>query len=154
MMRDKAGEVSTWWSSNPQTYGDRHGKPQYVGTQDSFGEAGFFEDADRQFFAWNRELQDKEPFDLLFPYDQFHGKRVGAQVTAVDLAPFSVQMTSRRFSLMGLTGNILQADGRALPLGNGEFDYVYSWGVLHHSPDLAQSLGEMMRVLKPGGKFG
>ena len=34
------------------------------------------------------------------------------------------------------------------------FDYVYSWGVLHHSPDIKQSLGEMMRVLKPGGGFG
>ena len=34
------------------------------------------------------------------------------------------------------------------------FDYAYSWGVLHHSPNLGQSLAEMMRVTKPGGEFG
>src|SRR4029079_3129869 len=76
------------------------------------------------------------------------------QVTAVDLAPFSVEMTRRRFSIMGLTGTIMQADGRTLPFEPGEFDYVYSWGVLHHSPDLANSLREMMRVLRTGGEFG
>ena len=34
------------------------------------------------------------------------------------------------------------------------FDYAYSWGVLHHSPNLGLSLAEMMRVIRPGGEFG
>ena len=45
-------------------------------------------------------------------------------------------------------------DARQLALPDNSFDYVYSWGVLHHSPDIAQSLKEMTRVLKPGGGFG
>ena len=40
------------------------------------------------------------------------------------------------------------------PFPNERFDYVYSWGVLHHSPDLERSVAEMFRVLRPGGQFG
>jgi ubiquinone/menaquinone biosynthesis C-methylase UbiE len=77
-----------------------------------------------------------------------------AQVTAVDLNPTSVSQTKRRFELFGLYGNISLMDGNSLTFPDAEFDYVYSWGVLHHSPNLDRSLAEMMRVLKPGGEFG
>jgi ubiquinone/menaquinone biosynthesis C-methylase UbiE len=72
----------------------------------------------------------------------------------VDLNPTSVEQTKRRFELMRLKGRIEEMDGRQLALPDAYFDYVYSWGVLHHSPDLDQSLKEMMRALKPGGGFG
>ena len=168
---DKVSDVSAWWSSKPQTYGDRHGAATYEGSASQLGDEAFFRRADETMFRWNRPLYKAYPFDRLFPYDEFVGKRVleigcgmgamaslwakrGATVTAVDLAPFSIEITRRRFSLFGLNGHIEQADARSLPFAEGEFDYVYSWGVLHHSPNLAQSLREMMRVLKPGGKFG
>jgi 2-polyprenyl-3-methyl-5-hydroxy-6-metoxy-1,4-benzoquinol methylase len=76
MNNEKARDVSEWWSSNPQTYGDLHGKPQYAGDQDSFGDAEFFEHADHAMFEWNRSLGDKVPFDRLFAYERFSGKRV------------------------------------------------------------------------------
>jgi SAM-dependent methyltransferase len=34
-----------------------------------------------------------------------------------------------------------------------ELDHVYSWGVLHHSPDTPKAIAEAMRVLRPGGTF-
>lgn len=172
MKPEKAHDVSEWWSRNPQTYGDLHGKPLYEGRGKDFGDAQFFTRADREFLEWNHDLHGNAPFDRLFPFERFKDKRVleigcgmgymaslwaerGAQVTAVDLAPFSVEMTRRRFALRGLSGDIREADGRMLPFFDSEkFDYVYSWGVLHHSPDLAASMREMMRVLKPGGEFG
>jgi SAM-dependent methyltransferase len=48
----------------------------------------------------------------------------------------------------------VQGDGGGLPFATGSFDYVYSWGVLHHSPRLDLSIAELMRVLRPGGEFG
>jgi ubiquinone/menaquinone biosynthesis C-methylase UbiE len=43
------------------------------------------------------------------------------------------------------------ADATALPFGDGEFDLVYTSKTTHHIPKWPQAVGEMARVLKPGG---
>lgn len=43
------------------------------------------------------------------------------------------------------------ADAEHLPYGDNTFDLVYSWGVIHHSPDTFKCLQELIRVTKPGG---
>jgi ubiquinone/menaquinone biosynthesis C-methylase UbiE len=78
----------------------------------------------------------------------------GATVTAVDLNPVSVSQTQQRFEVFGLSGDIQQADAEALPFANDQFDYAYSWGVLHHTPGTAQAVEEIRRVLKPGAGIG
>ena len=80
--------------------------------------------------------------------------RNGATITAVDLNPVAVEQTTRRFEIFGLEGDIRQSDANGLPFADAAFDYAYSWGVLHHSPNLETSLSELMRVLRPGGGFG
>src|SRR2546425_890045 len=40
-----------------------------------------------------------------------------------------------------------------LPFDDGTFDRVYSWGVLHHTPDTARAVREAVRVLAPGGRL-
>jgi len=164
-------EIARWWSSRPMTYGRVHGGTEYRDGAVAIGSREFFEAADRQFYAWNAPLHDARPFGRLFPYDDYRGRdvleigcgmgamamnwaRQGARITAVDLAAASIDQTRRRFALMGIDGDIRQADARALPFDAARFDYVYSWGVLHHSPDLPRSIAELMRVLRPGGGFG
>ena len=78
----------------------------------------------------------------------------GATISAVDLNPVAIEQTTRRFSLFDLKGDIREADGENLPFKNKRFDYAYSWGVLHHSPNTGKSISELYRVLKPGGKVG
>ena len=48
-------------------------------------------------------------------------------------------------------GLALQGDARFIPLKDSSVDIVYSSGVLHHSSDIEKSIGEISRVLKPGG---
>ena len=163
--------IADWWSAHPMTYAKTHGEVEYGDGQAELGSREFFDLADRRLLQWNAPLHDHRPFGRLFPYDAYKGKPVleigcgmgamagfwargGARVTAVDLAPKSIEQTRRRFDLLGLTGDIREADARELPFANASFDYVYSWGVLHHSPDLRQSIAELMRVLRPGGGFG
>jgi ubiquinone/menaquinone biosynthesis C-methylase UbiE len=50
-----------------------------------------------------------------------------------------------------LTSNLKEADAEQLPFADGAFDLVYSWGVLHHSPNTHQAMKEVYRVLRPGG---
>ncbi len=47
----------------------------------------------------------------------------------------------------------LTADVLNLPYGNESFDAVFGFGVLHHVPDWQSALGEIARVLKPGGEY-
>jgi SAM-dependent methyltransferase len=47
----------------------------------------------------------------------------------------------------------LRADGHALPLREASVDVVLATWVLYHLPDKAASLGEVRRVLRPGGRL-
>lgn len=75
----------------------------------------------------------------------------GARLVGVDLTPRAVEHTRRRLSLFGLASNLSVGDAEALDFPDAGFDIVYSWGVLHHSPDTPRAIDEVRRVLKPGG---
>jgi SAM-dependent methyltransferase len=79
--------------------------------------------------------------------------RAGALVTGVDFSERSVELARRRLALDGLSGEVLVADAEGLPFPDGGFDRVYSWGVLHHTPDTARAAREAIRVLRPGGRL-
>ncbi|MBR9977489.1 MAG: methyltransferase domain-containing protein [Bacteroidetes bacterium] len=72
-------------------------------------------------------------------------------LTGIDLTPRAVVHTQRQLELSGYHPNVQVGDAEALPFPDGCFDIVYSWGVLHHSPDTAAAFGEVFRVLRSGG---
>jgi len=78
--------------------------------------------------------------------------RAGAIATGIDLTERAVDLTRERLALEGLTADLQVADAEALPFPDASFDLVYSYGVLHHTPDTPQAVREIHRVLKPGGK--
>ncbi len=77
--------------------------------------------------------------------------RGGAVTTGLDLTPGGVALARRRFDLDGLKGTFLVGDAENLPFADDHFDVVYSFGVLHHTPDTARAFREVFRVLRPGG---
>ena len=77
--------------------------------------------------------------------------RAGARVAAVDLTPRHLALTGRRFALEGRSVDLIRGDAESLPLRDGSVDFVYSFGVLHHTPDIEAAVEEMHRVLVPGG---
>jgi ubiquinone/menaquinone biosynthesis C-methylase UbiE len=78
--------------------------------------------------------------------------QAGALATGVDLSENSVRSARRRCELAGHTPDLHVADAESLPFSDNSFDVVYSYGVMHHSPDTARCLHEAWRVLKPGGQ--
>lgn len=75
----------------------------------------------------------------------------GAVLCGIDLTERAVDHTRRRLASMGLTSNVAVGDAENLPFPADSFDVVYSWGVLHHSPDTPRAIAEVHRVLTPGG---
>lgn len=78
--------------------------------------------------------------------------RRGMQVAGVDLTEAGIDLIRKRFALYGMDGEFRVADAETLPFAHATFDVVYSFGVLHHTPDTAGAIEEVRRVLKPGGK--
>lgn len=125
-----------------------------------------------EFFAQiERTRNELEPFIAEFAdFEGARGKRVleigvgagtdfirfvraGAVATGVDLTEHAVALVRRRVELEGFEASLRTADAEALPFDDGTFDRVYSWGVLHHTPDTARSMHEAIRVLRPGGEL-
>lgn len=78
--------------------------------------------------------------------------KAGAVASGVDLSQASLNQSRRRCELAGLNPDLRVADAEHLPFADRTFDVVYSYGVMHHSPDTARCLQEALRVLKPGGE--
>jgi ubiquinone/menaquinone biosynthesis C-methylase UbiE len=70
----------------------------------------------------------------------------------VDLSSSSAGLARRRLGAAGLQRPLFVADAENLPFAADRFDLVYSWGVLHHTPNTERSIREVHRVLKPGGE--
>jgi SAM-dependent methyltransferase len=74
----------------------------------------------------------------------------GAIATGVDLTERHVNLARER---VGSLAEIHRADMRHLPFKEGDFDYVYSHGVLMCSDEPEKVVREIYRVLRPGGRF-
>ena len=79
--------------------------------------------------------------------------RAGAMATGVDITERAVRITRQRMANENLEGLVQIADAERLPFADGQFDIVYSWGVLHHTPNPPLALAEAQRVLAPGGQL-
>ena len=170
-------EIRQWWADAPMTYGENHGRATYTfpdGTTESaeLGSRRFYELADQVFYRWNRPIHMPDaPFGRIFDYEHYRGKKVleigcgmgcmamnwakrGAQITAIDLNPVAIEQTRRRFEVFDLSGDIREVDAENLPFESNQFDFVYSWGVVHHTPGIRAAIAEMFRVLRPSGRAG
>jgi len=79
--------------------------------------------------------------------------KAGAQATGVDLSSTSLEQAKRRCEIAGYAPDLRVSDAEHLPFPNDTFDIVYSYGVMHHSPDTPQCIREAWRVLNPGGSL-
>lgn len=76
--------------------------------------------------------------------------RWGAHVIGIDLS-LAAEVAARNLAVRSAT--IFQADVFQLPFAPESFDFIYSIGVLHHTPDCERAFKVLPRLLKPGGRI-
>ena len=81
--------------------------------------------------------------------------RSGASVVAVDPTPFMRHILGLRRLAQRARQRISVVDGaaEAIPVADGSIDALWSVNTMHHWTDLDRALGELHRVLRPGGRL-
>ncbi len=150
-------DVRSFWEDNPLCAA---AIPYPLGTAEYFA-----------YYDGLREANESPAFSSwLHEYSAFTGRKVldvgsgngyvlsryaqeGADVFGIDLTSAAVKLCQQRFELLGLHGDFRVANAEQLPFEDESFDCVCSMGVLHHTPNTAAAVGEIFRVLKPGGRL-
>ncbi|MDX2169888.1 MAG: class I SAM-dependent methyltransferase [Deltaproteobacteria bacterium] len=76
----------------------------------------------------------------------------GVRVTGIDLSAVTTTRARDNFTREGRVPTFAQADIRALPFPDDSVDAVYTMGTIEHIAEYRQALGEVRRVLRPGGR--
>lgn len=74
-------------------------------------------------------------------------------LVATDLDPVMVDAAKRRLARFERLASVQVVDATQLPFDDHSFDVVISLLMLHHVIDWPAVLGEVKRVLRPGGAF-
>lgn len=78
---------------------------------------------------------------------------VAERGSVTDLSPGMVQVAMNNAENLGLPVDGRVADAERIPYEDDTFDLVVGHAMLHHIPDVEAALREVLRVLKPGGRF-
>ena len=135
------------------------------------GEALYLQEPDKTGFISQAKSRYELEGSMIFPFarfDQSRGQLVleigvglgadhqqfaqaGAKLFGIDLTARAIEHTRKRMEIFGLDSSLQVGDAENLPFDDESFDVVYSWGVLHHSPNTGEAVKEVFRVLRVGG---
>lgn len=150
---EKRQDVEAFWNAKPCD-SDRSDK--------SYGSKDYFIEIEEDRYKYQHHI-----LDILNKID-WRGKKVleigtgvgtdarviiarGADYTGINIDKGSVELTQAALAAFSLTGKVDKCDATSMPYGDATFDIVYSFGALPCIPDLGKAIGEIYRVLKPGG---
>ena len=80
----------------------------------------------------------------------------GAQVALLDLSPVAIEVGLRRARASGVADRVVGYARDASDMScfeDSEFDLIYAGAAIHHTMKYPNALGELLRVLKPGGRL-
>lgn len=150
-----------WWDAAPMTYRE-------------WGESGIEAFTREDFVKINKDYLYHNPFletwfDVARSTGAVKSKRVleigcgagsasglfaqlGASITAIDITNQAIELTRANARFHDLEFDIKHMDAENLEFDDNCFDFVYSWGVIHHSANTENAVKEISRVLAPKGR--
>lgn len=122
----------------------------------------YFDEIRRRRYRWHYHLRELfhelacSKGDLLeigcgIGVDSVELAHCGFRVTAIDLTDAAIEIARQHAMHRQVNIDFRTGNAEALDFPDGAFDAVYSFGVLHHTPDMQKAISEVYRALKPGG---
>jgi len=155
-MIPRVDEVKSYWNANPcnTDYSQQKDRRTY------FNEISHRRYNHREWYvpivARFEKYRNKDVLEIGcgIATDGYEFAKSGARYTGVDLTPNSIEISKERFRLFNAKGTfkVVNAEER-LPFPDNSFDHIYSYGVIHHTPNPQKVVDEMYRVLRPDGTF-
>jgi 2-polyprenyl-3-methyl-5-hydroxy-6-metoxy-1,4-benzoquinol methylase len=148
--------VKDYWDRRPCNI--RH-SPRPVGTKEYFDEVEarkYFVEPHIPGFAEFERWRGKRVLEIGcgIGTDTINFARQGARVTAVDLSEKSIEVARSRTSVYGLQDQVQFFSGNAEELSRfvpaEPYDLIYSFGVIHHTPNPHRVLEQMRQYARPG----
>ncbi len=150
-------EIRSYWDRQPCNI--KH-SPRRVGTKEYFDEVEarrYLVEPHIPRFAQFERWAGKRVLEIGcgIATDGVNFARAGALYTAVDLSPASLQIAKRRFAVYGLKGRFLEGNAERLGeiVGAGGFDLIYSFGVIHCTPDQRAVVAEARKLIAAEGEL-
>lgn len=146
-------QVQEFWnrSSCGEVYAEGDTPLQQLDRQ---AQARYELEPDLRAFAKFPEGRDKDVLEIGVGMGADHlewAKSGPKSLMGIDLTERAVEFTRARLAFYGFAAKVEVGDAETLPFADSSFDLVFSYGVLHHTPDTAQAIREVHRVLRPGG---
>jgi SAM-dependent methyltransferase len=87
--------------------------------------------------------------------DAINFARSGAAYTGIELSTASLDITKKRFSVYNLKGSLLVGDAEKINsvVNNEFFDLIYSFGVLHHTPNFEIAIQSIRKIMTSNSEF-
>jgi 2-polyprenyl-3-methyl-5-hydroxy-6-metoxy-1,4-benzoquinol methylase len=149
--------VQSYWDRRPCNI--RHSRRE-VATREYFDEVEarkYFVEPHIPGFADFPRWKDKRVLEIGcgIGTDAANFARQGADYTAIELSGKSLELARRRFEIFGLKGRFHQGNAEKLDsvVGTTPFDLVYSFGVIHHTPNPRAVIEAARRVISPAGEL-
>jgi ubiquinone/menaquinone biosynthesis C-methylase UbiE len=152
-MRDLKARIRSFWEEKScgEAYAAGESEKEYY---ESHARARYELEPYIRDFARFQEGKGKEVLEIGVGMGADHvewAKSGPRSLVGIDLTPRAIEHTRKRLATQALGADVRLGDAENLPFPDASFDLVYSWGVLHHSPDTPKAVEEVFRVLRPAG---
>jgi len=150
-------DVRAYWNRRPCNI--RH-SPREIGSRE------YFDDVEARKYFVEPHIPEFADFQLWngrrvlevgcgIGTDAINFVRAGALYSAIELSEESIAIARRRFEVFGFCGDLRVMNAEILSTGfaPASFDLVYSFGVIHHSPDPRAIISEIRKVIHPEGEL-
>jgi 2-polyprenyl-3-methyl-5-hydroxy-6-metoxy-1,4-benzoquinol methylase len=149
MLKTDIEKVKKFWNDRPCNI--RHSNKE-LGTKE------YFDEVEKRRYTVEPHIKDFADFDNIkgkkvleigcgIGTDTLMFAKNGADVTSIDLSEKSLDICKKRFEVFGLKADLKAGNAEEISkfIKPKEFDVIYSFGVIHHTPNPKMVLDEIKK---------